>query len=56
MQNIWKLRFFCFFQGLIPAYVIERLFWEHRGMTVIQVVYTEIIVLRVGKPTVLIVG
>jgi MFS family permease len=43
MQNIWKLRFFCFFQSLIPAYVIERLYWEQRGMTVADVVYTEII-------------
>ncbi|TNJ64821.1 MFS transporter [Paenibacillus hemerocallicola] len=32
-----------FFSSLIPAYVIERLFWEERGMTVQMVVYTEII-------------
>ncbi|MDF2815161.1 MAG: transporter, partial [Paenibacillus sp.] len=28
---------------LIPAYVIERLFWEQRGMSIQMVVYTEII-------------
>ncbi|MCH5586660.1 MFS transporter [Shimazuella sp. AN120528] len=43
MQNVWKLRFFCFFQSFIPAYVIERLFWEQRGVTVQQVIYTEIL-------------
>ncbi|MDF2716782.1 MAG: transporter [Paenibacillus sp.] len=32
-----------FFSSLIPAYVIERLFWEERGMTIPMVVYTEII-------------
>jgi len=32
-----------FFSSLIPAYVIERLFWEQRGMTIQMVVYTEII-------------
>lgn len=32
-----------FFSSLIPAYVIERLFWEERGMTIQMVVYTEII-------------
>jgi MFS family permease len=32
-----------FFQALIPAYVIERLFWQERGMTVQMVVYVEII-------------
>jgi predicted MFS family arabinose efflux permease len=34
---------FRFFSNLIPAYVIERLFWEERGMTIQLVVYTEII-------------
>ncbi len=34
---------FVFFQSLIPAYVIERLFWEERGITVQEVVYTEVI-------------
>ncbi|MBM7580989.1 MFS transporter [Jeotgalibacillus terrae] len=32
-----------FFFSLIPAYVIERLFWEMRGMSVLDVVLTEII-------------
>ncbi|WP_438447273.1 MFS transporter [Gorillibacterium sp. sgz5001074] len=32
-----------FFHNLIPAYVIERLFWEQRGMTVEEVVYTEML-------------
>ncbi len=43
MTNVWKLYALRFFHGLIPAYVIERLFWEQRGMTVQMVVYTEII-------------
>jgi MFS family permease len=43
MQNIWKLYAIRFFYNLIPAYVIERLFWEERGMTIQMVVYTEII-------------
>lgn len=42
MNNVWKLYAARFFQSLIPAYVIERLFWEARGMTIQQVVYTEI--------------
>ncbi|KKI91563.1 MFS transporter [Bacillus sp. SA1-12] len=42
-SNIWKLYVIRFFQSLIPAYVIERLFWEQRGMTIQMVVYTEII-------------
>jgi MFS family permease len=41
--NIWKLYIIRFFYNLIPAYVIERLFWEQRGMTIEMVVYTEII-------------
>ncbi|MCP3741727.1 MFS transporter [Rossellomorea sp. BNER] len=41
--NIGKLYAIRFFQSLIPAYVIERLFWEQRGMTIQMVVYTEII-------------
>lgn len=41
--NIWKLYAIRFFSGLIPAYVIERLYWEQRGMTIELVVYTEII-------------
>jgi MFS family permease len=43
MNNTWKLYAIRFFQSLIPAYVIERLFWEQRGMTIQMVVYTEII-------------
>ncbi len=43
MSNVWKLYAIRFFHNLIPAYVIERLFWEQRGMTVQMVVYTEII-------------
>lgn len=42
-NNIWKLYAIRFFHNLIPAYVIERLFWEQRGMTIQLVVYTEII-------------
>lgn len=41
--NLWKLYVFRFFSSLIPAYVIERLYWEERGMTIQMVVYTEII-------------
>ena len=40
LQKLFALRFF---SSLIPAYVIERLFWEERGMTIQMVVYTEII-------------
>jgi MFS family permease len=43
MSNIWKLYAIRFMQNLIPAYVIERLFWEQRGMTIQMVVFTEII-------------
>lgn len=43
MANVWKLYAIRFFHNLIPAYVIERLFWEQRGMTIQTVVYTEII-------------
>ena len=42
-QNVWKLYAIRFFHNLIPAYVIERLFWEQRGMTIQMVVYAEII-------------
>lgn len=41
--NIKKLYAIRFFYNLIPAYVIERLFWEQRGMTIQMVIYTEII-------------
>lgn len=43
MPNVRKLYAIRFFYNLIPAYVIERLFWEERGMTVEMVVYTEMI-------------
>ncbi|NOU72358.1 MFS transporter [Paenibacillus sp. LMG 31458] len=42
-SNLPKLYALRFFSSLIPAYVIERLFWEERGMTIQMVVYTEII-------------
>ncbi|MGE5580649.1 MAG: MFS transporter [Bacillota bacterium] len=42
VRNIWILVITRFFQGLVPAYVIERLFWEQRGITVEQVIYCEI--------------
>lgn len=41
--NIWKLYAYWFFHNFIFAYVIERLYWQQRGMTIQQVVYTEII-------------
>jgi MFS family permease len=41
--NLPKLFALRFFSSLIPAYVIERLFWEERGMTIQMVVFTEII-------------
>jgi MFS family permease len=43
VKNINKLYLIIFFHNLIPAYVIERLFWEQRGMTVLMVVLCEII-------------
>jgi MFS family permease len=43
MLNVRKLYAIRFFYNLIPAYVIERLFWEARGMSIQMVVYTEII-------------
>lgn len=42
-RNIKVLYGISFFFSLIPAYVIERLFWEMRGMSVLDVVLTEII-------------
>lgn len=42
-SNIWKLYAYWFCHSLIFAYVIERLYWAERGITVQQVVYTEII-------------
>jgi len=43
INNVWKLYAIRFFHNLIPAYVIERLFWEEKGMTILMVVYAEII-------------
>ncbi len=42
-KNKWLLYIINFFQNLIPAYVIERLFYQERGMTVQMVVYCEIV-------------
>lgn len=42
-SNVKKQYFINLFQSLIPAYVIERLFWQERGMNVQMVVYCEII-------------
>ena len=42
-NNVKKQYWISFFHSLIPAYVIERLFWQQRGMNVQMVVYTEII-------------
>ena len=43
LNNVKKLYIISFFHSLIPAYVIERLFWQQRGMNVQMVVYCEII-------------
>ena len=43
VKNINKLYLIIFFHNLIPAYVIERLFWEQRGMTILIDVLCEII-------------
>lgn len=43
LSNIKKQYLISLFQSLIPAYVIERLFWQQRGMNVQMVVYCEII-------------
>ncbi len=43
VKNVNKLYLIIFFHNLTPAYVIERLFWEQRGMTVLMVVLCEII-------------
>ncbi|QSX06567.1 MFS transporter [Sedimentibacter sp. zth1] len=42
-KNIYFMYAISFFDGLILAYVIERLFWAERGMNVTMVVATEII-------------
>jgi len=43
LSNVKKLYIISFFHSLIPAYVIERLFWDQRGMTVQMIIYVEII-------------
>ena len=43
LGNIRKQYFIQLFQSLIPAYVIERLFWQERGVGVQGVVYCEVI-------------
>ncbi|HZG57794.1 MFS transporter [Paenibacillus sp.] len=43
LRNVRTLYAVRFFQSLVPAYVIERLYWEQRGMSIAEVVYTEII-------------
>jgi len=43
LSNVKKQYLINLFQSLIPAYVIERLFWQERGMGVQFVVYAEII-------------
>lgn len=42
-KNVYKLYMIIFFHNLIFAYVIERLYWEQRGMTVFMVVLCEVI-------------
>ncbi len=42
-NNIPKLYLYSFFHSFIFAYVIERLFWASKGITVMQVVWIEII-------------
>ncbi len=41
-SNIWKLAGFWFFQGLIFAYIIERLFGVERGLSIQDMVWVEI--------------
>ena len=43
LSNTKKRYWIALFHSLIPAYVIERLFWQQRGMSVQMVVYAEII-------------
>jgi MFS family permease len=43
LDNVKKQYWISFFHSLIPAYVIERLFWQQRGISVQMVVYIEII-------------
>ncbi|WDV46390.1 MFS transporter [Clostridiaceae bacterium M8S5] len=41
--NIHKIYLYNLFHSLIFAYVVERLFWESRGISIKEVVYIEII-------------
>ena len=43
LRNVRKQYFINLFHSLIPAYVIERLFWQERGAGVQEVVWCEII-------------
>jgi len=43
LSNVKKQYLIRLFQSLIPAYVIERLFWQERGVGVQGVIYCEII-------------
>ena len=43
LSNVKKQYLINLFHSLIPAYVIERLFWQQRGMNVQMVIYCEII-------------
>lgn len=42
-RNRWLLRIIIFFQAFIPAYVIERLFWQSRGIDIRGVVACEML-------------
>lgn len=42
-NNVLKIYGYYFFRSFILAYVIERLFWESRGMSIADTVYTEFI-------------
>ncbi len=43
LGNVKKQFWITFTRALIPAYVIERLFWQQRGISVQMVVYAEIL-------------
>ncbi|MFT4414315.1 MFS transporter [Fredinandcohnia humi] len=42
-KNVTRIYIIIFFHNLIPAYVIERIYWQDRGMTVMMVVLCEIV-------------
>lgn len=42
-NNIQKIYLYYFFRSFILAYVIERLFWASRGMSITDTVYTEFV-------------